>query len=213
MGLIATMAALVLGLLTASAQSYYASRNADLQKIASDVVEISRFLAYFGPEAAMAQNLLREALVTTHDRVWSDHGMQPENVDPLKMRSQADQFYETLQSLAPKTDAQRFARSRALELTADIVHTRLLMFEQSGSSVSWPFVAVLVFWLSVLFLGFGLFAPLHATIVCTMLIGALSVSAAMFLILELNEPYSGLGRLSDTPLLRALTEIGGEAQR
>ena len=91
-------------------------------------------------------------------------------------------------------------QSRALEETESIARSRLRMFEQLGSSISWPFLAVLVFWISVLFLGFGLFARINATVTVALLVGALSVAGAIFLILELNEPYRGIMRISDEPL-------------
>ncbi len=213
MGLIATMAALVLGLLIASAQGFYASQSAELEKLAANVVAINRSLAQYGPEADRARVMLREAVATAHDRIWSGDRIRPEYLEPIGTRSQAGQFFEALQALSPRTDAQRFAQSQALQLTSEIVQTRLLMFEQSTNSVSWPFVVVLVSWVSVLFLGFGLFARLHATVACALFIGALSVAAAMFLILELNGPYTGWIRLSDAPLLRALAEMATPIKR
>jgi hypothetical protein len=82
------------------------------------------------------------------------------------------------------------------------------MFEETSSEVSWPFLAVLVFWVSVLFLGFGLFPRFNATVTVSLFVGALSVSGAIFLILELNQPYGGVMQISDTPLRDALARIG-----
>ena len=81
------------------------------------------------------------------------------------------------------------------------------MFEQLGSSISWPFLMVLVFWICVLFLGFGLFARFNPTVTVALLVGALSVAGAIFLILELSEPYRGLMRISDEPLRNAIGQI------
>ena len=66
---------------------------------------------------------------------------------------------------------------------------------------------MLVFWVSVLFLGFGLFARFNATVTVALLVGALSVAGAIFLILELSEPYHGLMRISDEPLRNAMAQI------
>ncbi|MGH6869663.1 MAG: hypothetical protein ACREDA_12505 [Methylocella sp.] len=82
------------------------------------------------------------------------------------------------------------------------------MLEQISSSMPWPFLAVLVFWISMLFVGFGLFARANATVIVALLIGVLSVSSAIFLILELNHPYLGLMRISGAPLRNALAQIG-----
>ena len=66
------------------------------------------------------------------------------------------------------------------------------MFEQAGNSISTPLVVVLVFWLTIIFLSFGLFAPRNPPVVVTMMLCALSVSGAIFLIMELNHPFEGL---------------------
>ncbi|MGI8570730.1 MAG: hypothetical protein ACR2KT_17630 [Methylocella sp.] len=108
----------------------------------------------------------------------------------------------------PNTEAQRFIQKRALEISGAIRQTRALMLEQINSSIPWPFLTVLVFWISMLFVGFGLFARANATVIVALLIGALSVSSAIFLILELNHPYLGLIRISGAPLRNALAQIG-----
>jgi hypothetical protein len=82
------------------------------------------------------------------------------------------------------------------------------MLEQANSSISWPFLAILVYWISMLFVGFDLFARINATVIVALLIGALSVSSAIFVILELNHPYLGLMRISGAPLRNALAQIG-----
>ena len=99
-------------------------------------------------------------------------------------------------------------QNKIVELGATLVQTRLLMFEQLGGTILWPVLTVLVFWICVLFLGFGIFTRHNVTIVAALLLGALSVSGALFLILELSNPYSGLLQLSDAPLRNALVQLG-----
>jgi hypothetical protein len=98
-------------------------------------------------------------------------------------------------------------QSRAVQESESIAQSRLLMFEQLDGSISWPFLTVLVFWICVLFLGSGLFTRYNTTVTVALLVGALSVAGAIFLILELSEPYRGLMRLSDEPLRNAMTQI------
>src|SRR5215469_5722675 len=208
MGLIATMAALVLSLLIASAQSSYSSQNDELRGIAAKIVELDRLLTLYGPETAESRALLRQTIVAAHDRVWLQAGVSRQAIDALNAREETNKFYEMLSSLPPKTDAQRFVLSRAFEISDEIAQTRLLLFAQGGGSISSPFLIILMFWLSILFLGFGLFARLHATVAVALLVGAVSVSAAIFLIVELSDPYGGFIQLSDAPVLRALGQIG-----
>ena len=94
-----------------------------------------------------------------------------------------------------------------MQIATDIYHTRLLMFVQQGSAVSLPFLIVLVSWLVLLFIGFGLLTPFNGTVVTVLLVGALSVAGALFLILEMNHPYSGLMGISSAPLLDALAQM------
>jgi hypothetical protein len=207
MGLIATMAALVLSLLIASAQSSYSSQNDELRGIAAKIIELDRLLALYGPETAESRGLLRQTIVAAHDRIWLQAGVSRQAINALN-RGDSNIFYEMLSSLSPKTDAQRFVLSRAFQISDEIAQARLLLFAQGGGSISSPFLFILMFWLSILFLGFGLFARMHATVGVALLVGAVSVSAAIFLIVELSNPYGGFIQLSDAPIVRALSQIG-----
>ncbi len=207
MGLIATMAALVLGLLIASAKSSYDTQTTELQQVSAGLVQLDRTLELYGPETREVRDSLKRSVAASLERVWPADESQPANLAPSLNRGQADALYAKLQSLAPTTEAQRHAQNSAMQLGAGLAQTRILMFEQLGGSVSWPLLGVLVFWLSVLFLGFGLFARFHITITVALIVGALSVAGAIFLILELSQPYQGLMRISDVPLRSALAQM------
>jgi hypothetical protein len=207
MGLIATMSALVLSLLISSANSSYDSQAAGLQQMSADIAQLDRMLVLYGPETQEIRTILRQAVTAVHQRVWPSDGSKPADLDPTVGRPQTDAFYAKLQNLTPKTAAQTRVQDSAWQLTASLVRIRLLLYEQLNDSVSWPLVTVLIFWVSVLFLGFGLFARSNATVLVTMTVGALSVAGAIFLILELNHPYSGFIRLSDQPIRAALASM------
>jgi hypothetical protein len=117
-------------------------------------------------------------------------------------------MYEKLQGLSPKNDMQRSLQGQALSITVDIGKTRWLIYEQQATSVSMPLLVVLVLWLTVIFVSFGLFAPLNASVVSSLFVSALSVSGAIFLILEMYSPYSGLIQLSSAPLRAVLAHLG-----
>jgi hypothetical protein len=208
MGLIATMSALVLGLLIASAQSSYNAQNQAVRSMAANIIALDRALDFYGPEAKPVRQLLAGEVAWMHDVIWGKDGLRPEFLDPRTMGRGARQFFNALVALAPATDAQKLARGQALEIAAAIEQTRLQMFEQVEGSIPRPFIGVLIFWLTMLFIGFGLFAQRHTTMLAALLIGALSVSTATFLVLDLNAPYSGLIRLSDRPIRTVITEIG-----
>jgi hypothetical protein len=122
--------------------------------------------------------------------------------------SGGDILYENIQGLSPKNDTQRSIQSQALSLVVDMGKTRLLMYEQAMGAVSLPLLVVLVLWLSVIFVSFGLYAPFNATAVSSLFLAALSVSAAIFLILEMYTPYMGLVQISDAPVRAFLPNLG-----
>jgi hypothetical protein len=208
MGLIATMAALTLGLLIASGLSAYNTQNTDLRKLAADILQQDRYLAMYGAETDDLRDQLRQLVATAHDQIWSPTGVKMEYLTSDQIRGQTGRFLAALASLSPKTELQRFAQTRALQFGAQIGELRALVVEQGSTAGLWLFLVALVFWVSVLFLGFGLVAPFHATNITAISLGALSVSVAVFVILELGDPYGGLIQLPDLPVRNVLTQLG-----
>jgi hypothetical protein len=207
MGLIATMAALVLGLLIASAKNSYDTQRTELQQMSSDVVQLDRVLAMYGPEAQDLRVIAKQAVIAAHERFWPSKDQIPADLDPATGRALTNLFYQKLENLTPKSDAQSRMQSAALQLTSSLTQIRMLMYEQVQQPISWQLLTVLIFWVSVLFLGFGIFARLNATLCVTLTVGALSVASAIFLILEMNQPYAGWMRLSDEPFRDALVSM------
>jgi hypothetical protein len=89
-------------------------------------------------------------------------------------------LFDKLQQLTPKSEEQRAILSQAQSIMVNTAQTRWLLFAQSGSSIFTPFLVVVVFWLSMLFVSFGLFAPGNGTPIATLLVAALSVAGALF---------------------------------
>jgi hypothetical protein len=207
MGLIATIAALVLGLLIASAHAGYEQQQTQLQQLSANLILLDQTLETYGPDANAARAALRRAAEETHDSVWGANVVQPKNLSSAEVGRLARDNIDRVQKLRPNTDEQRALQSRAGDLQKEIVFTRLLMVEELQSSIPLPLVAVLVFWICALFLGFGLFADFNATVVVALVAGALSVAGAIFLILEFTAPYTGIMRVSDAPLLNAIRQI------
>jgi len=141
-------------------------------------------------------------------RIWPAEGAGSAKLPPTQSQRRGEDLFGMVAGLAPRTDEQRFSQARALQLLTDMSTTRRLMAEQAGGSLSWPFFVVLVFWLVMLFVGFGLFARFNATVLAAHFVGALSVAGAIFLILEMNRPYSGVMQISSAPIHRALESLG-----
>jgi hypothetical protein len=207
MGLVATISALVLSLLIASASTTYDRQSSELKTLSVNILQLDQTLESYGPGAKAVRDALRNAVRQTHDRIWSPDGVRPEDLNSVETRSSAKADVGMLHRLSPTTDIERMMQSRAIGLSQDISQARLLMFEQLGSAIPWPFLTVLIFWICVLFLGFGLFSSPNPTVTVALLVGSLSVACAIFLILELNAPLVGLVRISDAPLRNVIAQI------
>jgi hypothetical protein len=204
-GLIATMAALVLGLLIASAKTSYDTQNSELTELSSRVVLLDRVLAHYGPETKEARDLLRSSVAHALDLLSAKDLVGPSQLAPS---ASAEVLYDKIQALSPQNDAQRSIQTQALSMVIDLLHTRWLMAEQRVNSVSVPLLVVLISWLAIIFVSFGMFAPRTVTAMMSLLLSALSVSAAILLILEMYSPYVGLIRVSSAPLRSALASLG-----
>jgi hypothetical protein len=204
-GLIGTMAALVLGLLVGSTKGSYDTQKAELTQMSAKMILLDRALAHFGPEAKETREQLKVAAERMLGVFWRDGNEPSSAASPSAAK---ERLYDLILSLAPKTDAERSIQSQALSMAVDIGQTRWLLQQQSGSSVSTVFLVILIFWLSVTFISFGLFAPANATVIFTFVLCAFSVAAAVFLILELDHPFSGMIQIPKETLRSALEQLG-----
>jgi hypothetical protein len=207
MGLIATMVALVLGLLVASAKDAYDTQLKEMQQLAANIVRLNSILTHYGPEADEARAALRDAAAAAAERIWPSRQDAPPDLQPFVHQAHTERFYSLIQNLAPGTEAQKFIQTRGLEISADLAETRMLMYAQSKAPISWPFFLVLLFWLTPLFIGFGLFVRFNATVVIAMVLGAMSIASATYLIMDLNHPYAGIIRISDDAMKAALVQL------
>ena len=208
MGLIATIAALVLGLLIATAKSSYETQDAAVKHTAARVLLLDHMLANYGPETKEARELLRRTMALRLEAVWPEDRFQHAKFDPHEAAPAATTIETLILQLSPKNDSQRWLQSEALRVGRDIMETRWLVLGGLGSSVPVLFVVVVVFWLTILFGSFGLFAPRNATVIAVLFLCALSVSGSIFLILEMDHPFDGLMKVSSAPIRYALSQLG-----
>jgi hypothetical protein len=206
MALTATMSALVLALLVNSAKGSYDTQRNEITQLSANIILLDRVLAHYGSETKEARDLLRVSAAGMIDRIW------PEIRSGLAVSASSakagEAFYDRIQELSPQNEVQRSLQAQALKMSIDIGQTRWLLFEQGGSSIPMPFLVLLVFWVTIIFVSFGLFAPPNATVIATLFLCALSVSGAIFMILELDRPFGGLIHISATPMLNALAQLG-----
>lgn len=207
MGLIGTMSALVLGLLIGFSKGTYDTQRGYVERLSADIIEVDRVLLYYGPGTNETRALLRQFVTEGIDQVWPKDNAETANLKPAAAKGATEAFYNGVLNLSPQTDAQRFAKDQAEQIIADATRTRLLMYAQLGGSIPLSLLIVLVSWLLLLFVGFGLLTKVNGTIIAVFLVGALSVAGAIFLVLDLNLPYGGLMAISSAPLQNALAYI------
>ena len=207
-GLVSTIAALVLGLLIASANSTYETQSSQVQQLTATVVVLDRTLAQYGPEADLTRALLRRTVAVMADRVWRENRAAATPAEPFQASATGLSFYDEIVKLSPRTDAQRALQAKVIDMAEDLAKTRLLLFAEVGRTLPMPFLVVLVSWLAIIFASFSLFADNNVTTVVALAIFALSASASIFLILELSQPFTGLMTISSEPLRSALGPMG-----
>jgi hypothetical protein len=210
-GLVTLLLALVLGLLVFTAFSVFTIQRDEAYSLGPIVAEIDLALEQYGPEAAGGRAGMRAALERSRVRFFGDakHGPRPFTFEEMRaIFSSQNSFFDRLK---PATDAQRGLVATAKDQVRKLADTQMLMARQLASPFPPHVLTVVVCWASALFLGNGLVAAPNAVSVLADLAGAISIAIAIFLILELSSPYTGLIRLSSAGIDRVL-EILGNAE-
>jgi hypothetical protein len=208
-GMIATLTALVLGLLVSSAKGTFDTLSTGIKQSGAKLILLDRVLAQYGSETAPIREQLRLAIAARVAEIWPHQGdMQAVDRSRIERGGGIEILQSQLLQLAPKTDSQTYVLGQARQLVADLLGTRWLLIEESQNQLPIPFLVVVLFWLTVLFASFGLFAPRNVTVMAVLFVCACSVSAAIFLILEMNQPLTGTLKVSNAPMLKALELMG-----
>lgn len=205
MGLVATMSALVLGLLVSSAKGAYDVQRTEVIQMAAKVAFLDRVLTAYGPEAAGVRAQVRDMLDQSIQQMWPGALRPPADRNPNIQAGNL--MYAALQHLSPQDNAQAALKSQATTQAVDLAQVRSLLAAQSVPSISRPMLIVVVSWLLVIFAGFSVIAPRNATAILALMLSALAVSGAIFLILELDEPFGGLIGISSEPMRQALHQL------
>jgi hypothetical protein len=200
-GLIATMTVLVLSLITASAKSSFDAVDSAVKNTAIDVLTLDRTLARYGPETGEIRSALKRVIGDRINMVWPQGSSKSNILDPIRSRSgsEAEELANAIRALKPHNDSQRALQSRAQNLVETLLQARWLILAGTETSVPVPFLVILVFWLTIIFASFGLFAPRNTMVLMVLFVCALSVGSAVFLIVEMETPFDGLLKISANP--------------
>ena len=208
-GLIATMSAVLLGLLISSTRTSYEEKRSQVIRMTADVLELDLLLKDYGPEAQHARQVMRSAVPTMIDSIWRENAdrFRPDaNTAP---DAGAEAVLYELEQLSPRNDGQRARRERSLQVGLDLAQIQLLLFAQPRNAISAPFITVLVLWLAFVFATFSIYMRPNPVIVVVLFVCALSASSAIFLILDLDSPFVGLLQIPTAPLRNALPPLAG----
>lgn len=206
--MVATLAALVLGLLVGSAKSSLDSANAAVTQSAAKIILLDRALAHYGPEAQPIRDRLRASAAAAVAQLWPEERADESVERAFEHADRIEPIQSMVTELKPKDEIQQGLRAQALQLSGDLLAARWLLIEQSQTPLATPLLVVLLFWLAMLHLSYGLLAPRNATALVVQFVGALSVSGAIFLVLEMNRPLDGIIKISSAPMRKVLEFIG-----
>ena len=207
-GTIATLTALVLGLLVSSAKSSFDAINTGAVQISAKVILLDRTLAHYGPESQPAREQLKRIIAAGIETIWPTEKTGVPAMTAFERTNGMELVQDKLRELTPRSDAQRQILAEAQQIVGDLNQSRWLLLEEAQTELPRSLLVILVFWLTLLFVSFGLFAPPNTTALTVLFVGACAISAAIFLVLELNRPLDGLIKISSAPLGNALRHLG-----
>jgi hypothetical protein len=204
-GLVVTMTGLVLGMLVSSAKTSYDSQKNKVADMSSQIILADYLLRVYGPDATPLRLQERQIVQQGVDRIWPPEGA---GLPQLKPRNSAQDFYEQLQTLVPKNETQAAIKAQVLSMTLSMQKTNSLLFlESEQSSASIPLIMTVTSWLLAIFISFGIFAPRNGTVIATLIVCALAVSAAIFIIIQMYSPFTGVLRIAPTAVHDALAQM------
>ena len=206
-GTIATLTALVLGLLVSSAKNSFDTMNNGIVQSSAKIILLDRALVHYGPETKAAREQLKRGLAATIEMGWPTEKTGVPALTAIERANGTELVHEKLSELKPQNDAERQALARAQQMLDDVSQTRWLLIEQEQNQLPLPLLVILVFWITLLFVSFGLFSPTNATALTVLFLGACAISAAIFLVHELSQPLEGVINVSAAPLRNALKHL------
>lgn len=211
-GFIAMLTAMVLGLLVGSAKSSFDSIDNGLVQSGTKAILLDRVLAQYGCETGGCRLALRGALDASIHRFWPevavDAQVVPVPASGPDLSVGIERVHEGIRNLAPADDSHRVLQSQAVQICSDVAQLRWQLLEQAQQTLPVPLLVALICWLTLLFACFSLLAPRNGTVIGVLLLCAMSVSGAIYLLLEMETPITGLMKVSCAPLIKAVALMG-----
>jgi hypothetical protein len=192
----------------ASAKTSFDTTQEEITQRAAKFIFLDRLLADYGPETKDTREQLRRTVAATIEMLWPKKKNGTSGLTEYERMNGMQITQMTLLKVTPATDAQRRLYATAQQLLTDLRQSRWVLIQRSQRVIPLPFLVVLLFWLTMLHISFGLFAPRNATVITVLFISALSVSGAIFIVLDMTHPLQGVITVSGAPMRRALEHLG-----
>jgi len=206
MGVVGTLTAMVLGLLVATASTMFNTRNQEITQVAAKVIQLESLLRRYGPEADGERDLLHRYTAMKLQDLFPRGSAKPVLQNP-RTTTLFEELEDRLAAMEGHSTQQRWMVSQAQALITEIAEVRWLLVEQDVLGIPVPVLLVVLFWLCLLFMSFGLFAPPNVTVTVVLFLCALAGAGAIQTILDLSRPFEGVIRVSAEPLRHALEVI------
>ena len=206
MGLVATMTALLLGLLVSSAKGTYDTQRTEVIQMAAKAAFLNRVLIAYGEDASAVRTEFRTSFSETIESIWPE-GAGSQELLSISL-AEEDALYAAIEGLAPRNDVQRALKVEAASLAMDLEQLRFLMLAQAVPAIPGLLMTMIGCWLLIIFLYFSLLAPPNGTTVVSLVAAAISVAGAVFLIMELDQPFDGPIQISSDLMASTLEQIG-----
>jgi hypothetical protein len=201
-----TLSALVLGLMISAANTSFSARSEKVRELSLQLIRMDRNLRRYGPEGLDARTKLREWAIAKTQQLFPERGRT--NRSSQETIVMLESVQDALLTLHPADERQTYLSTLCLRLSSTMIEARWALETRASHSIPVPFLVLLIFWLSIVFASFGLFAPANATSIVALLLCSLAVAGGIFMIEELDRPLSGFVQLPPDSMRRALHEIG-----
>ncbi len=205
--IVATLSALVLGLLISSAKDSLDAMNTAFTQSGAKIIMLDRVLSFYGPETKEVRQQLRDVVQSLVDRIQHKGKAAKIKMRPSGKTDGMELILDNLRALTPQNESQRLLQAQALQIGNDLLQSRWLVIEQAQVTLPATFLVILIFWLTILFISSGLFSPYNSTVIIVLLVCSVSVSSAIFLVEDMSRPFQGTMKVSSAPLVKALERL------
>jgi len=206
-GMVSVLSSLVLALLIATAKTSHDTTDHRIRSYAADLILLNETLRDYGADAAIPRDLLRRYTKLALESTWPTNNGTLLRVEDQQAGLLLENVREAIRALKPGDAGQQWLLSQALQISSSLLQQRWFLIEQQGATVQPIILVILISWISFIFASFGLHAPRNATVIVTFFICSLAIGGSVFMILEMDSPFTGVLRISRWPMENALAHM------